>query len=107
MGYFIALIFIGISVFFYSRNLLLKSSLDEATLDYENLLSEKFQLEKSYYRIKEGRPIDNSSESYFRTAAQFNDSLKAMKKQQQQEVARLYRKIEELRVQISKNQKIN
>ncbi|MFH1297651.1 MAG: hypothetical protein ABIJ04_10305 [Bacteroidota bacterium] len=105
MGYFIALVFIGVSVFFYSRNLLLKSSLDEATLDYENLLSEKLQLEKSYYRIKEGRPIDNSSESYFRTAAQFNDSLKAMKLHQEVELDKLRKEMESLRKELIKYQK--
>ncbi len=107
MGYFIALVFIGISVFFYSRNLSLKSNLDEVRMDYETLLSDKLQLERSYYRLKEERRMDTTPGGYLQTASQFNDSLQALKKQQEAEVARLYRKIEELRQQIARNQKTN
>jgi len=105
-GYAIALFFILISIYLYSRNLILKSSLDVIRMDYETLLSDKLQLERSYYRLKEERRVDTAS-SPFLSSSQFIDSLKAMKKEQEREIARLYREIEKLRRQISHDQKIN
>jgi len=103
-GYAVALFFIACSVYIYSRNLTLKSSLDEVRMDYETLLSDKLQLERSYYRLKEERRIDTTPGGYLQTAAQFNDSLQAMRKQQDAEIARLTVKIEELQKQIRKIQ---
>jgi len=105
VGYVLALLFIGFSIFLYSRNLFIKARLDENRLEYENLLSEKLQLERSYYRLKEERIVETTSGSKLTSDSQFNDSLKALKLQQEEEVAKLYKKIEELHQQLISYQK--
>lgn len=76
-------------------------------LEYESLLSEKLQLEKSYYRLKEERIIESAAGSKGSDTNQFDNALKAMKQRQEEEVAKLYKKIEELHQQIIRYQKIN
>ena len=100
-----SILFLGLSIFLYSRTLFLKSTLDDVRFEYENLLSEKLQLERSYYKLKEDRMSEPTSGFNHITADRFNDSLAALKKHQEEEVARLYRKIEELHQQIIISQK--
>lgn len=73
-------------------------------MDYETLLSDKLQLERSYYQLKEERRLDTSS-SPFLSSSHFINSLKAMKKEQEREIARFSLEIEKLRRQISHDQK--
>ena len=105
MGYILALLFIAFSIFLYSRNLFIKSKLDDSRVEYESLLSEKLQLERSYYRLKEERDTETTGTTKIENANQFNDSLKALKIQQEEEVAKLYEKIEELHQQLINYQK--
>ena len=96
----------AVSIFLYSRTLFIKANLDETRVEYESLLSEKLQLERSYYRLKEERNMERGSDSGLKNSNQFNDSLKAMKIYQDEEVSKLYKKIEELHQQLLKYQKM-
>ncbi|MBE0649111.1 MAG: hypothetical protein IH596_15170 [Bacteroidales bacterium] len=105
-GYAVAILAIGITIALYSRTLNFKARLDETRQDYESLLSEKLQLERSYYRLKEERILESAPGAESTSASQFSDSLKALKIQQEEEVAKLYKKIEELHQQIIQYQKM-
>lgn len=57
-------------------------------------------------KLKEERIIEGGSVTGLSNANQFNDSLKALKLQQEEEVAKLYKKIEELHQQLISYQKL-
>lgn len=103
-GYLVAVVFIAVSLYLYSRNLTLRSRLDVVTMDYETLLSDKLQLERSYYRLKEMRSREAGTTGASETAG-FADSLVAMKLHQESEMAKLRREIETLRQQLQRYEK--
>lgn len=98
-GYLVALLFIIISLYIYSRNLTLRSSLDAVNMDYETLLSDKLQLERSYYRLKDQRKMESGSTDVSGTEG-FTDSLEALKLHQKAEMEKLRQEIEILRKQL-------
>jgi len=100
-GYLLAVLFLGFIFYTYSRNLLLKSRLDEAKLDYENLLSDKLRLERSYSRLKENRTSDIAAETGLFSVCSFQDSLLVLKRRHEAELARLNKRIGDLEEQIN------
>jgi len=102
LGYVVSILFIFFSLFLLSNNLSLQNKLESAQLEYENLLSEKLQLERSFYRLKEELLMERKTANpvIFSQPLSLTDSLHQVILLRDQELEKLSKKIVALEKQI-------